>query len=137
MCPKARIKRFKKSSTTIIWASNPKPTKGKVEAHFDLHHYVGTATRSPDGLRKTRIPLTPADWLEYGVIKLFIFIIIINNLFIGSRLAYVFWQRGYYRLDHEDHRWEYIRKCLHYPEHKLTFHTCNFVWVDLFVWKAK
>ena len=39
----------------------------------------------------------------------------------------MFWRRGYYRLDHEDHRWEYIRKRLNYPERKLPFHIYNFV----------
>lgn len=45
----------------------------------------------------------------------------------GVRLVYVFWRRGYYRLDHEDHRWESVREKLGYPQKKLPFHIYNFV----------
>lgn len=45
----------------------------------------------------------------------------------GVRIVYVFWRRGYYRMDHEDHRWESVRAKLRYPERKLPFHIYNFV----------
>jgi steroid 5-alpha reductase family enzyme len=45
----------------------------------------------------------------------------------GVRLVYVFWRRGYYSMSHEDHRWEFIRKRLNYPERKLPFHLYNFI----------
>ena len=45
----------------------------------------------------------------------------------GVRIVYVFWRRGYYRMDHEDHRWEAVRAKLGYPERKLPFHIYNFV----------
>lgn len=45
----------------------------------------------------------------------------------GVRIVYVFWRRGYYRSDFEDHRWETIKKKLRYPERKLPFHLYNFI----------
>lgn len=45
----------------------------------------------------------------------------------GIRIVYVFWRRGYYRMDHEDHRWESVRAKLNYPAKKLPFHIYNFV----------
>lgn len=45
----------------------------------------------------------------------------------GVRIVFVFWRRGYYRMDHEDHRWESIREKLGYPAKKLPFHVYNFV----------
>lgn len=45
----------------------------------------------------------------------------------GARLCYVFWRRGYYRWDFEDHRWETVKQKLNYPERKLPFHLYNFV----------
>lgn len=45
----------------------------------------------------------------------------------GIRIVYVFWRRGYYRMDHEDHRWESVKAKLNYPATKLKFHIYNFV----------
>lgn len=45
----------------------------------------------------------------------------------GARIVYVFWRRGYYRLDYEDHRWEFLKEKLNYPARKVPFHLFNFI----------
>lgn len=45
------------------------------------------------------------------------------------RLAFIFWRRGYYKWEFEDHRWELVKKKYNYPEKKLPFHIFNFIFM--------
>lgn len=49
----------------------------------------------------------------------------------GLRLAYVFFRRGYYKSDFEDHRWIQIKKRFNYPQEQLKFQLYNFFFMAI------
>lgn len=50
----------------------------------------------------------------HGIARLVLMAFLISAW--GVRLAYTFWRRGYYKSDHEDHRWDHVKKQFNYPE---------------------
>lgn len=49
----------------------------------------------------------------------------------GVRLAYIFYRRGYYKSDFEDHRWTQVKKRFNYPQEQLKFQIYNFFFMAI------